>query len=281
MHTGYPTRWMAFLVLFAAASIAFTPAAATATQAGLTPATTSADCPPAEIIGVHGTGEGPSNTDPTDSPEIKATFNAFATDEQKQGEYGARLEYYAYPTVSFAAYLPVNWPTLQNIIGNYARQLEAELEHFSYSCPDTPISLVGYSLGALLINDMLSSHRGERSFIDAVELYGDPCWYNPHRDYRGLAQYAASAGSPAGLLPRECIPVSAGVPGRLSLPGAEPVHNKDPVRGRGLATVRNRRADHRRGTVRCVQVPAPVLRQRHDQIRHRIPSRECFQAIRN
>jgi hypothetical protein len=224
---------MAFLVLFAAASLALTPAAAPATHAGLTPATTSHDCPPAEIIGVHGTGEGPSNTDRADSPEIKATFNAFATDEHKQGEHGARLEYYAYPTVSFAAYLPVNWPTLQNIIGNYARQLEAELEHFSYSCPDTPISLVGYSLGALLINDMLSSYRNEWNYLVAVEFYGDPCWYNPYRDYRGLAQYGASAGFRLGCFPENAYPYPLASPDGFHFLVQSLCNNEDPVCGRG------------------------------------------------
>jgi hypothetical protein len=52
MHTGYPTRWVVLLVLFAASS-AFTPAADPATHAGFIPATTSAGCPPAEIIGVQ------------------------------------------------------------------------------------------------------------------------------------------------------------------------------------------------------------------------------------
>jgi Cutinase len=233
MHTAYPTRWVAFLVLFAAASPAFTPAVAPATHAGLTPATTSADCPPAEIIGVHGTGEGPSSTDRTDSPEIKATFNAFATDEQKLGEHGARPEYYAYPTVSFAAYLPVNWPTLRNIIGNYARQLGAELEHVSYFCPDTPISLVGYSLGAMLINDMLSSYRNEWNHLDAVEFYGDPCWYNPNRDYRGLAQYATSAGFRLGCFPENAYPYPLVSPDGFHFLVQSLCNNKDPVCGRG------------------------------------------------
>ena len=130
-----------------------------------------ASCPAAEIIGVHGTSEGPSSTNPHDSPEIKATFRTFTADEQKLGKHGARLEYYPYPTLGFADYMPTDWPELAIAIDGYADELEAELESFSHACPGTPISLVGYSLGALLINNMLSFHHTEWSFIDAVDMF--------------------------------------------------------------------------------------------------------------
>jgi hypothetical protein len=95
MGTGLLTRAAVFPVLFVTAWLMLSPAAGPAAYAALTPATASAGCPAAEIIGVHGTSEGPSSTDSNDSPEIKATFAAFAADEQKLGEHGARLEYYA------------------------------------------------------------------------------------------------------------------------------------------------------------------------------------------
>ncbi len=230
MDTGYPTRWT-FLVLCAVASFTFTPAAVPAAHAALTPATASAGCPAAEIIGVHGTSEGPSNTDGADSPEIKATFSAFVTDEQKLGEHGARLQYYAYPTVGSAVYLPVNLPTLRATIHDYAGQLEAELDSFSYSCPDTPISLVAYSLGALLINDMLSTYSNEWNYIDAVEFYGDPCWYNPHGDYRGLARYAATVGLRLGCLPENAYPYPLVSPAGFHLLVQSLCNNKDPICG--------------------------------------------------
>ena len=232
MHTGYPTRGVVSLVLFAAATLTFTRPTAPITRAALIPVTASAGCPAAEIIGVHGTSEGPSSTNGTDSPEIKATFSAFADAEQKLGEHGARLEYYAYPTVSFAAYLPVNWPALRTIIGNYASGLEAELEHFSHACPDTPISLVGYSFGALLINDMLTFYSNARSHLDAIELYGDPCWYNPHRDYRGLAQYAATTGFRLGCFSGNAYPYPLASPGSFHFLVQSLCKKKDPICGR-------------------------------------------------
>jgi len=207
MQTGYPYRLaLLLLVPFMAGPLTLTTAAVPVAYATLTPPIAPAGCPAAEIIGVHGTSEGPSSTDSTDSPEIKGTFAAFAGDEQTLGEHGARLEYYSYPTVTFADYLPVNWPTLRTTIDIYAGQLEAQLESFSYSCPDTPISLVGYSIGALLIDNMLSSSSDEWRFIDAIELYGDPCWYNPNGDYRGLAQYAVTVGLRLGCFPPRAYP---------------------------------------------------------------------------
>lgn len=234
MGTGYITRRAAFLVVsFVAAPLTLTTAAVPVAYAPLIPARTSAGCPAAEIIGVHGTSEGPSSTDTTDSPEIKATFAAFTGEEQKLGEHGARLEYYAYPTVTFADYLPVNWTTLRTTIDDYAGDLEAELGSFSKSCPGTPISLIGYSLGALVINNMLSSHRSEWDYIDAIALYGDPCWYNPHGDYRGLARYAATAGLRLGCFPANAYPYPLMSPASFHFQMQSLCLSKDPICGQG------------------------------------------------
>jgi hypothetical protein len=192
-----------------------------------------ANCPAAEIIGVHGTSEGPSSTDPNDSPEIKATFSAFTAVERKLGQHGARLEYYPYPTLGFADYLPADWPELAIAIDGYADELEAELESFSHACPGTPISLVGYSLGALLINNLLSFHDTEWSFIDAVQLYGDPCWRNPHAHYRGLAQYAAQAGFRLGCLPGNFSPHPLASAVSPHFAAQSLCQGRDPVCGQG------------------------------------------------
>jgi hypothetical protein len=182
-------RWPALIIAVMAASFTFiTRGAAPATN--IMPVAFSTSCPAAEIIGVHGTGEGPSPIGKEISSEIKATFAAFTADERKLGEHGARLQYFPYPTLDLTDYLPTNWAKSQLMVNNCVGELGAEAERFSRSCPNSPISLVGYSLGSLLINIMLSSHDDEWNYIDAVEFYGDPCWYNPDGGYRGLAQYA-------------------------------------------------------------------------------------------
>jgi hypothetical protein len=235
MRIGCLPRRAIFIVPLVTSWLTATPAAAPATHAALVPVTASAaasaDCPVAEIVGVHGTSEGPSSTNRTDSPEIKATFAAFTDDERRLGEHGARLDYFAYPTVTFAEYLPVHWPALRTAIRDYAGQLEAELEAFSRSCPDTPVSLAGYSLGALLIDSMLSSHHGEWGFIDAVELYGDPCWYNPHGNYRGLARYAATAGLHLGCFPEDGYPLTSPTGSRFAVQSQ--CLSGDPICGQG------------------------------------------------
>lgn len=223
--------WSAFLIPFLAASFMFATAAAPAAHAAVK--APPAACPTAEIIGVHGTGEGPSTTDNKVSPEIKATFAAFTADEQKLSEQGARLEYYPYPTLSFTDYLPTGWPKVRKIVSDYAGELEAELESFSYACPNTPISLVGYSLGALLINNMLSSYDSEWNHLDAVELYGDPCWYNPHGGYRGLAQYAAVAGIRLGCFPPNVYPYPLVSPAGFHFAAQSLCISGDPVCGQG------------------------------------------------
>jgi hypothetical protein len=49
------------------------------------------------------------------------------------------------------------------------------------TCSEPKIVLVGYSVGALVINQWLSRHQDLWSYIRAVELYGDPMWrrYGP------------------------------------------------------------------------------------------------------
>jgi hypothetical protein len=225
-------RWAGLLIALVAgwcAAGAFPAVATSATQAMAL--TGAASCPVAEIIGVHGTGEGPSATNSQDSPEIKATFRAFTADGQKLGEHGSDLEYYPYPTVGFADYLPANWPELAITINEYADGLEAALESFSFACPATPISLVGYSLGALLIDNMLSSYSNEWKYIDAVELYGDPCWYNPHGGYWGLARYAARVGFPLRCFPENAYPYPLGSPVSRHFLVQSLCKAKDPVCG--------------------------------------------------
>ena len=232
-------RWPAVLIALLAGRCVAGVIPATAVPAAAVPATQamalagSTNCPAAEIIGMHGTGEGPSATDISDSPEIGTTFSAFIADERKLSEHGAHLEYYPYPTVSFAEYLPTNWPELAITINDSANELEVELESFSDVCPGTPISLVGYSLGALLIDNMLSSYSNEWDNVNVVELYGDPCWYNPHGGYRGLAQYAVKAGFPLSCFPENAYPYPLASLVRLHFLVQSLCNYKDPVCGQG------------------------------------------------
>lgn len=57
------------------------------------------------------------------------------------------------------------------------------------SCPTQKIVLVGYSLGAWIIDDWLSRNTNKDVWpnIVAVELYGDPIWHRTVQSYLGAA----------------------------------------------------------------------------------------------
>jgi cutinase len=228
-------RWFVFSIPFLVSLFMFgtTGSAPTANAEPSALSAPASFCPAAEIIGVHGTGEGPGPDGKPLSPEIKATFAAFTADERTLGEHSARLEYYPYPALGLTDYLPAGWPTVLETVSGYADHLEAELKEFSRACPRTPVSLIGYSLGALLVNGMLSAYRDEWNHIKAVELYGDPCWYNPHGGYRGLARYAAAAGIRLGCFPPDAYPYPRESPAGFPFVTQSLCNHTDPVCGQG------------------------------------------------
>src|SRR5690348_3338331 len=67
------------------------------------PVAAAVSCPRVVLIGLHGTGQGPSPTKTTKSPEIAATFKAFANEVPKLPNDGTdhsyRLQWFSYPTV--------------------------------------------------------------------------------------------------------------------------------------------------------------------------------------
>jgi hypothetical protein len=90
------------------------------------------------------------------------------------------------------------------------------------------IALVGYSMGAWVINLWLTDHHSEWSKIKAVVLYGDPCWRGGFFD-EGLARLFALS---YGCMPFSYYPypeASAQVPFQVQTYSA--VH--DPVSGEG------------------------------------------------
>src|SRR6266852_1684709 len=67
------------------------------------PAAAAVSCPRVVLIGLHGTNQGPSLTNTKKSPEIAATFKAFANEVPKLPNDGTdhsfRLQWFSYPTV--------------------------------------------------------------------------------------------------------------------------------------------------------------------------------------
>ena len=233
MGTGFLTRAAVFPVSFVTAWVTPTPAAAPAAYAALTPATASAAARPRRSSACTAPARGQAApTAPTRrrsrprSPRSSPTSKSWASTAHGWSTTRTRRS----PSPATCRSTGRRCATT---IDEYAGELEAELESFSHSCPDTPISLVGYSLGALLINNMLSSYSGEWNFIDAVELYGDPCWYNPHGDYRGLARYAATVGLRLGCFPENAYPYPLVSPAGFQFQVQSLCTDKDPICGQG------------------------------------------------
>ena len=72
------------------------------------------------------------------------------------------------------------------------------------------VALVGYSMGAWVINKWLADHPREWSMIKAVVFYGDPCW--SHGSDVGLAR---GFGSPDAA--RKGITLTRRLPPRFRL----------------------------------------------------------------
>ena len=161
----------------------------------------SSNCPlTALIIGLHGMGEGPSPQDPGSlSPEIDATFTAF---DKYAPRSAWEADFLDYPTLAFDWKLGIK---IKDSVQTGVKQLEARIAESLSSCRSTPISLVGYSEGALIINTWMQAYSGQLKYIHAVVLYGDPCWdikYGTNKKtqlplaYRGLARIAIASGLP-------------------------------------------------------------------------------------
>jgi hypothetical protein len=159
----------------------------------------SCDAPPV-FFGLHGMGEGPSSTIRAISPELLS----FDTDQNAISGAVAIVPV-SYPTV-----YPSKWRSLLTT-ASALKQGEEALQHaiMSYSEGCSPardkIALVGYSMGAWVINDWIMSHPGEWDMIRAVVLYGDPCYTGGFFD-KGLARLFAYG---AGCMPSSDYPYPA------------------------------------------------------------------------
>ena len=153
-------------------------------------------------------GEGPSSDVQAVSPEI------MGFDAAQNLISGAVLNVpVPYPTVT-ASYWDVldtaNIGPLTNAVNAGESALQSYVTSWTSGCQlsQDKIALVGYSMGAWVINKWLNDHPGEWIMISAVVLYGDPCWKDGTD--AGLARIfdlIGSGCSPAGNYP---YPGSAG-----------------------------------------------------------------------
>jgi hypothetical protein len=162
------------------------PAAAAARSA----AASSCDTTPV-FFGLHGMAEGPSSQISTISPELES----FDTDQNAIS--GAVLTY----PVSYTTVYPNAWSVATSLfpaLTDGEKALQSDITRYTAGCSvsQDKIALVGYSMGAWVINKWLMDprYRSEWSMIRAVVLYGDPCYRGGFFD-EGLARlFAASYG---------------------------------------------------------------------------------------
>lgn len=168
-------------------------------------------CPRVVLIGLHGITEGPSPINSQKSPTIQATFTAFANEVKKLPNDGTshsyRLQWFAYPTVPRSDFN--SYPGLQNavsVVGTTATQLYNYVSGQVDACSGTLVSVVGYSLGAWVINVALTQHYYMAGLLNLAAMEGDPCWSNTRDGSAGLAQRAQEARVQLGCLNTDTYP---------------------------------------------------------------------------
>ena len=126
------------------------------------------------------------------------------------------------------------------------------------------IALVGYSMGAWVINKWIVDHPLEWDMIKAVVLYGDPCKVNG-KDKGLVREFAASYGCmPAKDYPYPLPGGTTAVP----FPVQSWTMPRDPVTGAGWAGNKGTPRSKRRSTAPTPRHAGPPgLHRRHRNLR--------------
>jgi hypothetical protein len=199
------------------------------------------------VYGFHGMEEGPSSTVSADSPEL----TSFVTDlgNNDTARVGYYFEQVPYPTLQEAVWgkgdFEVNvFPYLNDGESALQAKVSTWLDEACKSYQDQ-ISLVGYSMGAWVIQKWLVDHSTEWKYIRTVVLYGDPCWTD-HSEDGGLVRLF---GGSYGCGPASTYPAPA-----ASVPFQEFSYSlgKDPVTGYGWhGALLINRAEQLKAAVTC------------------------------
>lgn len=185
------------------------PASATAEKAP--------SCPRVLVIGLHGAGEGPSANEPKakKSPTIQTTFKAFENEVKKLPNDGTshdyQLKWFSYPTVPGGDLHSVKGlKNAVHTIANTATKLydyvASRVDPCASRGTNTLVSVVGYSMGAWVINVALTNHYYMAGLLNLVLLEGDPCWSKLSDQSAGLTQRAQEARVQLGCLSADVYP---------------------------------------------------------------------------
>jgi Cutinase len=157
------------------------------------------------FFGLHGMNEGPPVT-----PKFPFSPEISGLDHEQNLISGAVLnDPVPYPTATESLNDLIN---LVSFVNQGEHNLQSYLAAWTRGCTTAQdkVALVGYSMGAWVINKWLKDHSSERSMIKAVVLYGDPCWI--HGADRGLVRLLArSYGVGLGCSPPNNYPYPASI----------------------------------------------------------------------
>jgi len=161
-----------------------------------TSSTTTPESCPTVLLGLHGMNEGPSATMAADpNGTVESTFKSFESRAAKSHEFSPndyQVQDISYPTTGFWTLdNPVKMRTIVSDVVDGSLALEAAVKHYTALCPASQFELVGYSEGAWVVDYWLHFHQSEaRSHVKAVQLYGDPNYYEVYRqDRHGIHAY--------------------------------------------------------------------------------------------
>lgn len=165
------------------------------------PAAAVKQCTIPVFFGLHGINEGPSTYGTAEDEGFDYYQNQISG-----GVFNYGVPYYR-DSVSLFNLInpppPISVPKevakLMLGVNDGENQLQSAIDSYKKGCTlaQLNIALVGYSMGAWVINKWLNDHPGEWILIKAVVLYGDPCWVDGSD--QGLIRAVAGAGV-AGLV---------------------------------------------------------------------------------
>ncbi|WP_027943495.1 cutinase family protein [Amycolatopsis taiwanensis] len=172
------------LVSYASIVSAFLMASSSVTTSGGR-ANAAPDCSRPLVVGVHGVGEGPDEYGSGNpSAPLNDTIKRLRKLQTARKSPEAEALFLRYPTISAHTLADLGFwgnGSFFAAVKNASRGLDREVSRARKACPDRRIALVGYSLGAWIIDDYLAGQdtAAQQRAISAVVLYGDPEWPIP------------------------------------------------------------------------------------------------------
>lgn len=148
-------------------------------------AASPSSCAKPLVIAVHGMGEGPDeNGSGKRSVMLTDTLDRLRNLAAEQRRPQAESVFLRYPTIAVQTLTdPAFWRNgdFRSSVKTASRGLTREVSQARDACPNRQVALLGYSLGAWIVDDYLAGlpARFQQRTFSGVVLYGDPEWPAP------------------------------------------------------------------------------------------------------